>query len=160
MVIRGFAENQKKIDRLIGKMNRMKLNTEWKAQQTPEFQKKYSRSFKRMTNLKQKQKELLKKRIRSKRFYFKPIKTSTSIYGGRHFKADIFQHTKKGLKNVGTAKWNTASYRGEESEVLNQLVRDKILPKEVLQISKGTHSGSGYWNWPFKDEIGVDIKQI
>jgi len=113
----------------------------------------------KLKTLKEKQGQILKNKIKNKTFYFKPVKTSTSVYGGRNFKADIFMNTRSGLKQVSTAKWNTASYRGDDSEVLNQLVRDNVLPKETLSLSKSSYSGSGYYGWELKDLTGLKIKE-
>ena len=69
-------------------------------------------------------------------------------------------NTRKGLKKISQAKWNTASYRGEDSEVLNQLVRDKVLPKETLSLSKSSNSSGGYYGWELRDLARLKIKEL
>jgi hypothetical protein len=67
-----------------------------------------------------------------KRFYYKVENTTKnpSIYGGRKQQATIYQIKKGKLVKIGkTRVWNTASYRGSESEVNEWLLENKIIPK-------------------------------
>ena len=101
----------------------------------------------------------LKKKIRNKKFVYKKRKTSTSIYGGRNFEAEIFQLVKNDIKPVGTAKWNTASYSGDESTVFKKLVELKLIPKRIIK-AKAKKGGKGYYSWRDRDEFGLYIEEI
>jgi len=103
--------------------------------------------------------EQLKRAIRKKKFVYKKRKTSTSIYGGRNFEAEIFQIIKNDIKPVGTATWNTASYSGDESTVYKKLVELKLIPKKVIK-SKAKMGGKGYYSWRDRDEFGLYIDEI
>ena len=154
-----FDLNQNKIDRIIKKVNNMRMDNNFDTSSL-EGRKKVHKGYTQIEKLKAKQNAILKKKLRAKRFYFNPIKKSHSIYGGTYYTAPIYKHSKKGMVKVSEAKWNTASTSGEESEVLQQLVRDKILPKEVLALSRGVSSGSGYYHWGMRDSVGLDIRKL
>lgn len=67
-----------------------------------------------------------------KKFYYKVENTTKnpSIYGGRKQKAIIYMVKKNKLICLGeTRTWNTASYRGSDSEVNMWLLENKIIPK-------------------------------
>lgn len=67
-----------------------------------------------------------------KKFIFKVENTTKnpSIYGGRKQKAIIYQIKKGELIKIGETRiWNTASYRGAESEVNEWLLENGIIPK-------------------------------
>ncbi|MGM9881472.1 MAG: hypothetical protein ACI31S_01360 [Bacilli bacterium] len=67
-----------------------------------------------------------------KRFYYKVENTTKnpSIYGGRKQMATIYTIKKGKLITLGiTRQWNTASYRGKDSEVNEWLLENKIIPK-------------------------------
>lgn len=67
-----------------------------------------------------------------KRFYYKIENTTKnpSIYGGRKQIAKVYKIGKNGLEYLGqTRQWNTASYRGSNSEVNAWLIENKIIPK-------------------------------
>ena len=103
--------------------------------------------------------EELKRKIRKKRFVYKKRKTSTSIYGGRNFEAEIFQLVKNEIKPVGKTKWNTASYSGDESTVFKELVELKLIPKRIMKdkIKKGR---KGYYSWRDREDYGLFIEEI
>jgi len=86
-----------------------------------------------------------------KKFYFRVDTTSTSVYGGRNQKASIYQHTRSGLKYIGETKWNTASYRGNESEVLNELMKRKLVPKKTFPDK--------YWHYS-RDNNKLKLEQF
>lgn len=67
-----------------------------------------------------------------KRFYYKIENTTKnpSIYGGRKQMATIYTIKKGKLIKIGISRvWNTASYRGSDSEVNAWLIENKIIPK-------------------------------
>lgn len=66
-----------------------------------------------------------------KKFYYKVENTTKnpSIYGGRKQKATVYMIKNGELKHIGETKWNTASYRGSDSEVNEWLLENKIIPK-------------------------------
>ncbi len=67
-----------------------------------------------------------------KRFYYtiENITKKPSIYGGRKQMATIYTIKKGKLIKIGiTGVWNTASYRGSDSEVNEWLLENKIIPK-------------------------------
>ena len=103
--------------------------------------------------------EQLKSKIRKKKFVYKKRKTSTSIYGGRNFEAEIFQILKSDLKKVGTTKWNTAGYSGDESTVFKKLVELKLIPKRIIK-AKAKKGGKGYYSWRDREDHGLFIEEI
>ena len=67
-----------------------------------------------------------------KRFVYKVENTTKnpSIYGGRKQQATIYMIKKGELIKIGkTRVWNTASYRGSDSEVNEWLLENKFIPK-------------------------------
>jgi len=103
--------------------------------------------------------EKLKRRIRKMMFYYKPKKTSHSVYGGTYYTTDIYKSVKNELKKVGTTKWNTASYRGEESEVYNELKKLGLIPKKIAKTKK-EKGNENYYSWQDKENFGLHIKPI
>ena len=101
----------------------------------------------------------LKKAIRQKKFVFKKRKTSTSIYGGRNFEAEIFQVTKNTLKPVAKTKWNTASYAGDESTVYKELAKKGLISKKI-QKAKAKEGRKGYYGWRDREKYGLFIEEI
>lgn len=67
-----------------------------------------------------------------RRFVYKIENTTKnpSIYGGRKQQATVFQIKNGELVLLGkTRVWNTASYRGNDSEVNEYLLENKFIPK-------------------------------
>jgi len=87
-----------------------------------------------------------------KRFYFKVIRDNPRTYGGRNVTVEVLEQTKDGLKNLGEVKWQTASYKGEESEVLDYL-------KKIGKISKGMFP-DGYYGWSDAEKYNVKISRL
>ena len=83
--------------------------------------------------------------------------TRSRMYGSRKEIAKIYRLKKNKLNFLGRVDWNTASTVGEESEVLQELVRMGELPKKTLQESVSPCSGAGYY---MRDNGNYSIKGI
>tara|TARA_Y100000310_G_scaffold310750_1_gene356302 strand:+ start:353 stop:679 length:327 start_codon:yes stop_codon:yes gene_type:complete len=103
--------------------------------------------------------ETLKRAIRKKKFVYKKRRTSYGKYGGSHFEAEIFQLVKNDIKRVGTTKWNTSSYAGDESTVFKELVELKLIPKKIIK-DKAKKGRKGYYGWGDREEYGLFIEEI
>lgn len=77
---------------------------------------------------------------RKKKFYYKIVKTLKQRMGGRKQTADVFGIRYSDLKFIGQTTWNTASYKGAESEVYGYLRRRKLVPKGVYKKEGGYYS--------------------
>ena len=154
-----FEIRDRKIDKVIQKINQTRMKDAFYKKNPVEQSKELNPYYKKLKSLKKKQLEVLKKKIKNKQFYY-TTKKNPRRYGGSNVTATIFKNTRKGLKNVGETKWQTAGYRGDESEILNELVKKKLLPKEVLTVSKSANSGGGYYGSDIRDELGVKIRGI
>lgn len=86
-----------------------------------------------------------------KKFFYKITSTRKQRTGGRKQSADVYQMKYSNLNYVGEANWNTASYKGEESEVYGMLYRKKLVP--VREYKKE----GGYYSYRNK---GVSIKKV
>jgi len=116
-----------------------------RQQTSPLFQKK--------SKLKDEQFDILKKKIKSKKnFVFKTTERRASY--GTDVTADIFKVAKTGLVPVGQTKWNTGSMKGDTSEVLTALIKEKQLPEELGIVT------SGYYNWSDAEKLGIKIQGI
>jgi phage pi2 protein 07 len=60
------------------------------------------------------------------------------------------------MKKVGQAKWNTAWHKGEDSDVMEELVKQDKLPKE-LETSAG---GSGYYTREVSEDYNFEIRRL
>lgn len=97
--------------------------------------------------------ESTKKPFRSfKHFYYKIKKSTHRYYGGANVTASIFLQKRKGLSKLGEIKWNTASYTGEETEVLKFLKRENHIPKYMFP--------NGYYGWNLAKEYNTKISKI
>lgn len=88
---------------------------------------------------------------RKKKFYYKISKTTKRAMGGRNQTAEVFGMRYSDLKYIGEVKWNTAAYRGEESEVYHFLNKKGLVSKRVYKKE------GGYYNYR---NPNVTIKQI
>lgn len=90
-----------------------------------------------------------------KKFYY--ITTPTKEKRGYNIKATIYQHTKEGMEQLDVVYYNTASCRGNNSEVFSFLLENKLfkISKKVLatltegqkeEISQGYYGGTGLEN--------------
>lgn len=96
-----------------------------------------------------------------KRFYYKISKETISrMYGGANVTADVYKHTRNGMKHIGSLEWCTRSYKGEESEVFTFLIDKKELPKKAYNWSESKSSSGGYYNWTFKEDHNVSIERL
>lgn len=89
---------------------------------------------------------------RPKIFYYKIIRSNPRTYGGRNETAEVFEHTPKGLVRLGEVQWNTAGYKGEESEVSDLLVEKKRLKPEQLD--------RGYYHWSNAQKMNFKIEKL
>jgi len=96
--------------------------------------------------------------VRKKQFYFKTTEKPTKY--GRSVEAQIFRSSKNKLKFLTSTKWQTGSYRGEESEVFNELARAKIIPKKTLKLSQNKWRGAGYYIPEHREKFGIYIEKI
>ena len=99
-----------------------------------------------------------------KHFIFKVenTKKNPSIYGGRKQQATVYQIKNNKIYYVGKTRiWNTASYRGAESEVNEYLLENKLIPyswskgyEEIETIlKKGKTKYTPYYHMNEKYEI-------
>jgi len=96
---------------------------------------------------------------RKKKFVYKKRRTSYRKYGGSHYEAEIFQLLKGDIKPVGTTKWNTASYSGDDSTVYKKLVELKLIPKKIIK-EKIKSGRNGYYGWGDREKHGLFIEEI
>ncbi len=75
-----------------------------------------------------------------KKFYYKIIKNTKRTYGGRNQTAEVFGIRYNDLKYIGQISWNTASYKGAESEVYGFLRRKKLVLASVYKKESGYYS--------------------
>jgi hypothetical protein len=85
-------------------------------------------------------------------FYYKIIKSTHLVNGGQYETAEIWQHTPSGMDKVGETKWNTASYKGRESEVLLRL-------KKIARIPEGMFIDD-YYHWGDAERHNVKIVEL
>ena len=78
-------------------------------------------------------------------FYYKIDKANRRVYGGLNVRASIYEVKRGEVLPVGSCRWCTASFRGEESEVFNALVEMKRIPKKWLESSRCSWRGGGYY---------------
>ena len=98
-----------------------------------------------------------------KHFIFKVENTTKkpSVYGGRKQQATIYQIKNNKIYYIGKTRiWNTASYRGSESEVNEYLLENKLIPYSWSkgysfqeQHKKGKTLYTPYYNQNNKYEI-------
>lgn len=98
-----------------------------------------------------------------KHFIFKVENTTKnpSYYGGRKQQATVYQIKNNQACYLGKTRiWNTASYRGAESEVNEWLLENKIIPYSWSkgydfqeQHKKGKTKYTPYYNYNEKYEI-------
>ena len=93
-------------------------------------------------------------------FYFKEIRNNPTRYGGRNVTVEVFQHTKDGMESVGEVGWNTASYKGDTSEIFSYLVERGKIPKKYLNASQTKNGGGGYYWWTFKEDYNIHINEL
>jgi hypothetical protein len=144
-----YHATTQRIDELINQINRIR----WDNPDMIEGSKKSEPLYREYQELKQKELNLVKKKIKNKNFYYKTSERKATY--GWNVKAEVFKNTKTGIARVGETNWNTGSYKGEESEILDELVKQKLLPKEVLNISKSPSGGKGYYNSDLRDIIKI-----
>lgn len=80
-----------------------------------------------------------------KQFYFLKVKQNRRYYGGLNVKALLFRIHKGKLEKIGSCKWCTASYRGEESEVFQALMALGYIPKKYKSSSICGWRAGGYF---------------
>lgn len=89
---------------------------------------------------------------RLKLFYYKVIRNNRATYGGSNVTVEVMEQTSKGMVNLGEVKWNTASFKGAESEVLDFL-------KKEGKIKKGMFAKE-YYSWSDAEKYNVKISEI
>lgn len=81
-----------------------------------------------------------------KSFIFTITKSNRDrMNGGLRETAKIYRIKRNTPEYVGAVSWHTASTCGEESEVMQELVRLQELPHSVLKMSVSACSGAGYY---------------
>lgn len=60
---------------------------------------------------------------------------------------------------VGECKYNTGSSMGADSEVFNELIKLKLIPKKYYNISKNNWRGAGYY-CPEVADAGYRIREF
>ena len=100
----------------------------------------------------------LKSRIRKKKFVYKKVSSRATGMGGTDVKAEIFKISKNTLSKVGDVGWNTASYRGDESTVFNELKALGLISKKIQKAKKKT-GRENYYSWGDKEMYGLHIDE-
>lgn len=95
-----------------------------------------------------------------KRFYYRITSARRRNLGGTIVKANVIKATKNKLSSIGEVSWNTASYRGPESEVFNFLIKKGELPKKLFKASESPMQSGGYYNWSIGQRYGFSIEQM
>jgi len=80
-----------------------------------------------------------------KTFYYKKDSQRRRTYGGLNVKVSLYGVKNREIIKLGSCEWCTASYRGDESEVFNALVRLGQIPKKWLKSSESPWSSGGYF---------------
>lgn len=82
-----------------------------------------------------------------RRFYYLISKSTRRTYGGLNQTALIYKWNRRthSLEQVATARWCTASYMGEKSEVFQALVKAKQIPRKYLKSSECEWRSGGYF---------------
>ena len=89
-----------------------------------------------------------------KMFYYRVRTTSTRKAGGRLQTAEVFRVLRGKIVKIGETKWNTAGYKGPESEVFGFL-RGKNLVSAAAYNSKG-----GYYTWAVGEKYKFKIESM
>ena len=89
-----------------------------------------------------------------KMFYYRVRTTSKSRSGGRLQTAEVYKVVRGKIVKVGEAKWNTAGYKGEQSEVFGLLRRKKLVP------AKAYKEGNGYYSWSISEKYNFKIEAM
>tara|TARA_R100001163_G_C4984268_1_gene139267 strand:- start:99 stop:371 length:273 start_codon:yes stop_codon:yes gene_type:complete len=76
---------------------------------------------------------------RKKKFYYKIVKTTRSG-SGRKQQVEVYGIRYSDLKYIGKTSWNTAGYRGAESEVYRYLRGKKLVPAGAYKKAGGYYS--------------------
>ncbi len=103
-------------------------------------------------------KEQLKRAIRKKKFVYKKVSSRSTGMGETNVKAEIYKISKNTLSRVGEAKWNTASYRGDESTVFNEFKKIGLISKKI-QKAKKKKGDENYYSWGDKEAYGLHIDE-
>jgi hypothetical protein len=85
-------------------------------------------------------------------FYYNKIKERATGFGGTNVTVKILVQEDSGLKNLGETKWNTASYKGEESEVLTWLKRNGHVPSYMFPTD--------YYGWSDAEKYNMKISRV
>lgn len=74
--------------------------------------------------------------------YTKESRTNRGM-AGYFVTAQVYQISKNTPKHVLEVKWNTASFKGEASAIMNALAENGILPKKYAE---GSYTEKGNFN--------------
>lgn len=85
-------------------------------------------------------------------FHYTIIKSRNTGFGGTNVTAKVLKQDKDGLDVIGEVKWNTASFKGEESAVLDFLKDKSAVPKGMFP--------SGYYIWNEAEQYNMKILKI
>lgn len=86
-----------------------------------------------------------------RRFYYK-ITGERREGSGRRQKVAVMQMKRSGLVPVGETSWNTASTKGEQSEVMQFLKSKKLIPRNAFP--------RGYYSWSEGQERNIHIEAV
>ena len=97
--------------------------------------------------------ETFKKPFATFKHFYYSIKTSNhSVNGGTNVGVQVYRHTPTGMEGIGSVKWNTAGYKGEESEVLDYLKKIGEVPAYMFP--------NGYYSWSAAEKYNMKISRI
>ena len=72
-----------------------------------------------------------------KKIYFKEVSKKTRAAGGQNVTACIYVVKRGEVVELGRVTWNTASYKGEKSEIYTFLKKNKVVSAKEFADNKG-----------------------
>ena len=93
-----------------------------------------------------------------RQFYYKIESTRRRAMGGTINKVGIFSSNNNKLTRIGETSWNTASYKGNETEVLSVLIEKGLVDKKFFKGSNNI--ADGYYTWDAAEKAGIKIEEI
>ena len=91
-----------------------------------------------------------------KKFYYIITESNRRYYGGLNQKAKIYTIKKGSLVFCCVADWCTASYRGEKSEVFQELMKQGFIPKKYQKSSVAPWRSGGYFDGVVCEKYSIE----
>jgi hypothetical protein len=87
-----------------------------------------------------------------RRVYYKIDSARSTGYGGTKTKASVFVDGKNGLQKLGETSWDTASFKGEESTIIDFLKDKEYMPQKMFP--------DGYYGWSDAEKYNIKISRL